>query len=191
MPPTAVPGISDDSLTYVLALRYETDHDPSLEQTLLTLAGTAPTYGTPCPTAAGCDSWSDVPEWDSIAASDEYEATGDQSALTKAERQPSYLAVARSTYGAIRAYFLDRQASLYTVYVFDSGTRCTQVPHRFFASVNGDMIWSGVQQFADTGFKSYLARAVGTATAVDHDLSDGRGVFADLTAGERFTLNRI
>jgi len=102
--------------------------------------------------------------------------------LYRATRQPSYLAAARSHYAAVRAYFLDPNVPLYTVYVFDNGSACTQVPHRFFASVNGDMIWSGAELYHDTGTSAYLEQSVATATAVDRDLSDRRGIFADLQA---------
>jgi hypothetical protein len=175
-----------------------------------------------------------VPQWDSIALADVYEATGDPAALAKAEaafafveqsaafalgacpriryQQPAgagdrlktletdantikaalllyrdthdagYLAAAREHYGAVRAYFLDPRVPLYTVYVFDDGSRCTQVPHRFFASVNGDMIWSGLELYKDTSDRTYLDEALATAHAVDTSLSDGRGLFADLQA---------
>jgi hypothetical protein len=224
----------DDSLTYTLALRYATTHDPALLAPLEALVATAPTYPAPCTSPAGCGGWSDVPEWDSIAASDEYQATGDPAALRKAEaafafvegstayalgacpriryQQPygevnrlktletdanaikaalllyretgggAYLDVARARYAAVRAFFLDPEVPLYTVYVFDDGTSCTPVPHRFFASVNGDMIWSGVELARDTGDGAYLRQAIATARAVDADLADGRGVFADLQA---------
>ena len=102
--------------------------------------------------------------------------------LYRVTGKPEYLAAARTHYDAVRAYFLDPRVPLYTVYVFDDGTTCTPVPHRFFASVNGDMIWSGVELFRVTGVRRYLDDAVATAKAVDRDLSDGRGVFADLQA---------
>ena len=77
---------------------------------------------------------------------------------------------------------MDPRVPLYTVYVFDDGHTCRQLPHRFFASVNGDMIWSGVALYRDTGRRSYLNQAISTAAAVQRYLSDGRGVFADLQA---------
>jgi hypothetical protein len=55
------------------------------------------------------------------------------------------------------------------------------VPGRFFASVNGNMIWNGMALAAATGNEQYLADAVQTAEAVSA-LSDDRGVFADLQA---------
>jgi hypothetical protein len=224
----------DDSLTYALALRYRVTHAGKLLGPLQSLAAGAPSYGAPCAGVSGCNSWSDVPEWDSIALSDEYMATGNPIALRKAEaafalveqsgayalgacpriryQQPgggenqlktletdsnsvkaalllyeethrqSYLDAARSHYGAIRSYFLDPKVPLYSVYVFDNGTTCTQLPHRFFASVNGNMIWAGAELFRLTGVLTYLDEALATAQAVDRDLSDGRGIFVDLQA---------
>jgi hypothetical protein len=68
------------------------------------------------------------------------------------------------------------------VYVFDNGQACTQLPHRFFASVNGDMIWNGLALFHDTGQRAYLRQALATARAASTDLSDSRGIFTDLQA---------
>ena len=96
--------------------------------------------------------------------------------------QAAYLQSATSRYDAVRSYFLDGSASLYTVYVFDDGTTCTQVPHRFFASVNGDMIWNGVELSKLTGHQSYVDDAVATGEAVATRLADSAGVFADLQA---------
>lgn len=224
----------NDSLTYALALRYDATHEADLKAQLLALIGTAHDYPAPCVNTSGCSGWSDVPEWDTIALMDEYQATGDPAALTKAEaafgfveqssayalgacpriryQQPygqdnhlktletdgnaikaalllyratgqvAYLRAAETHYDSVRTYFLDPRVPLYSVYVFDNGSTCSQVPHRFFASVNGDMIWSGVELYRDTGNRAYLAEAVATAQAVDQDLSDGRGVFADLQA---------
>jgi len=224
----------DDSLTYALALQESVGHDRRLRPTLRALANNAPEYGTPCVKVARCGGWSDVPEWDSIALSDEYLATGSPAALAKARRafqyvsrarvfavggcpsipyqQPgggenrlktlettanavkaalllyrdtnehAYLASALNEYQAARRYFMDPRVPLYTVYVFDDGRTCRQLPHRFFASVNGDMIWSGVALYRATGRRSYLNQAISTAAAVQRYLSDGRGVFADLQA---------
>lgn len=235
--PDCATGNSDwgyDSLTYTLFLRYEATKDRSLLVPLRAFVQTAPTYPTPCMNAAACSSWSDVPEWDAIALVDEYEATGDQTALKKAEaafefvdrstvyargacssvpyqqpggganqlktleteanavkaglllyratRDPRYLSTATTGYAAVRTYFLDPAVPLYSVYVFDDGNTCTALPHRFFASVNGDMIWSGVELHRDTGDSVYLAQAVATARAIDRYLSDPRGIFADLQA---------
>jgi hypothetical protein len=102
--------------------------------------------------------------------------------LYRATGVPAYLAAGRARYTAARAYFLDPKANLYTAYVFDDGKACVQLPHRFFASVNGNMIWNGVQLFRDSGVRSYLDQAIATAKAVALDLNDGRGIFADLQA---------
>jgi hypothetical protein len=102
--------------------------------------------------------------------------------LYRATRQQRYLAAARTHYAAVRAYFLDPSVRLYSVYVFDDGSTCTQVPHRFFASVNGDMIWSGVELSRDTGIHGYLDQAIDSAKAVDRYLGDSRGIFTDLQA---------
>src|SRR5262249_43340615 len=67
--------------------------------------------------------------------------------LHAATGDAAYLASARARYDAVRAAFLDRAVPLYTVYIFDDGRACTRLPHRFFASVNGDMIWSGLELF--------------------------------------------
>jgi hypothetical protein len=101
-----------------------------------------------------------------------YDATGDK----------SYLKIATQRYEAVRQYFLDPQVPLYTVYVFDDFAHCTPVPHRFFASVNGEMISNGLELYRATGYQdhTYLDQAVATASAVDADLADARGVFADL-----------
>jgi hypothetical protein len=102
--------------------------------------------------------------------------------LHRATGRAAFLASARDRYAAVRAYFLDPAIPLYSVYVFDDGQTCTQVPHRFFASVNGAMIWSGLELFRVTGTRHYLEEALATARAVDRRLSDERGIFADLQA---------
>src|SRR5262249_38110919 len=101
-----------------------------------------------------------------------YRATGDA----------SYLTTATIRYAAVRSRFLDPAVPLYSVYVFDDRSSCTQVPHRFFASVNGDMIWNGLELSRITGNRAYLDQALATAHAVASDLSDPAGVFADLQA---------
>jgi hypothetical protein len=223
-----------DSLTYVLASRYAATRDRRLLTPLRALVQSAPTFPGPCTAVSGCDSWSDVPEWDAIALMDEYTTTRDGRALAKAKaafayvenssayalgacprilyqqpggalnqlktletdanlikaalllygatQRPDYLAAARSHYEAVRAYFLDPNVALYSVYVFDDGSTCTQVPHRFFASVNGDMIWSGVNLARATGDRAYLDQAISTGRAVADKLGDARGIFADLQA---------
>ena len=102
--------------------------------------------------------------------------------LYRATRDRAYLVSARERYESARAYFLDPAVPLYTVYVFDDGQACRQLPRRFFASANGNMIWSGLELFRDTGQRRYRDEAVATARAVDRRLSDGRGIFADLQA---------
>jgi hypothetical protein len=102
--------------------------------------------------------------------------------LYQETRVTAYLADARARYAAVRRYFLDPAVPLYTTYVFDDGHRCAQLPHRFFASVNGDMIWNGLALYRATGDRAYLVQALGTARAVADDLDDARGIFADLQA---------
>jgi hypothetical protein len=223
-----------DSLTYVLSSRYRATRDGRLLAPLRELVQTAPTFPAPCAGVSGCDSWSDVPEWDAVALMDEYAITRSPAALAKAQaafafvdsssayalgacprilyqqpggeqnrlktletdanlikaalllfratHRPDYLAAARSHYAAVRDYFLDPAVPLYSVYVVDDGSSCTQVPHRFFASVNGDMIWSGVELSRVTGDRAYLGHAIDTGRAIDQKLSDPRGIFADLQA---------
>jgi hypothetical protein len=98
--------------------------------------------------------------------------------LYGATHERAYLDVALRRYAASRRYFLDPAVPLYTVHVIDDGT-CVQSPHRFFASVNGDMIWNGLQLWRATGRPEFYAEALATARAVD-SLSDERGVFVDL-----------
>jgi hypothetical protein len=223
----------DDSLTYALALRESLGHDRRLIPMLRALANNAPAYSVPCVQVSRCG-WSDRAEWDAIALSDEYLATGAPAALVKARnafayvqrarlfslgscpaipyqqpgggenrlktletaangvkaalllykatRERSYLISAIGEYRAARRYFLDSGVPLYTVYVFDDGHACRQLTHRFFASVNGDMIWSGVALYRDTGRRAYRDQAISTAAAVERYLSDGRGVLTDLQA---------
>jgi hypothetical protein len=222
-----------DSLTYALALGWQTAHDESIPPVMSALTVAAPRWPGPC-SGPSCGSWSDVPEWDSIAAVREYQVTGVPDALAKAEaafafvegsdvyglgacpdiryQQPfgqqnrlktletdanavkaaillrqatgdaQYLQSAVTHYAAIRAHFLDPALPLYSVYVFDDGSTCTQVPHRFFASVNGDMIWSGLELSKLTGESAYLDQALATARAVASSLADPAGVYADLQA---------
>lgn len=223
-----------DSLTYAVYLRWQATHDSELASMLKALAATA--YDWPACTGAptSCQ-WSDVPEWDSIADSREYVATGDSGALAKARaaydyvarskmfalgacpdiryqlpqggggglktletdanaikaalllydetRQSQYLRDAQVRYAAVRRHFLDPIMPLYSVYVFDSGSVCTQVPRRFFGSVNGDMIFNSLylHRFVPSN-QTYLKDATATAHAVVTQLSDSRGVYADLQA---------
>jgi hypothetical protein len=94
----------------------------------------------------------------------------------------AYLSQAVAKYAAIRRWFLDPGSSLYTVYVFDAGGRCAPLPGRYFGSVNGNMIWDGLELAILTGDARYRAEATATAAAADRDLADGAGVYADLQA---------
>jgi hypothetical protein len=102
--------------------------------------------------------------------------------LYRATKSAAYLDSAVRRYAAVRKHFLDPNVRLYSVYVFDDGKRCTQVPHRFFASVNGDMIWSGYELSRVTHDTRYRTDALATADAVERRLADPSGVFADLQA---------
>ena len=93
-----------------------------------------------------------------------------------------YLADARTHYDAVRAHFFDRAAHLYTVYVFDDGTTCRAVPHRFFASVNAAMVDAGRMLSDATMDDRYARDAQQTESAIEQELNDGRGVFTDLQA---------
>lgn len=93
-----------------------------------------------------------------------------------------YLTQAEQHYQAVRQYYLSPGTSLYTVYVFDNGTSCTQVPAQYFGSVNGLMIWNGYTLAQLTGQRSYLNEAIATAQGVAAYLGDGTGVYADLQA---------
>lgn len=90
-----------------------------------------------------------------------------------------YLKKAMTRYDAVRRYYLDPDVPLYTVYVFDDGRRCVQLPHRFYASVNGNMIDAGLRLYDATSDRRYLREAIATAKAVDGDLIDGRKIFVD------------
>ncbi|HYZ15210.1 MAG TPA: hypothetical protein VE591_02370 [Candidatus Acidoferrum sp.] len=103
--------------------------------------------------------------------------------LYRLTRDPSYLSSAVAHYKAAREAYLDPAVPLYTVHVIDDGIHCVPVDHRFFASVNGDMIWNGLALSHETGVDAYAGEAVATAHAVDDLLGDGRGVFVD-AAGE-------
>jgi hypothetical protein len=100
--------------------------------------------------------------------------------LHSATQDSMYLDRAIAKYQAIRSYFLDPDAPLYTAYVYDDGTKCTQLPRRFFASVNGNMIWAGLALFDATQTTSYRDDALATAHAVVDHLSDPSGLYANL-----------
>ena len=107
--------------------------------------------------------------------------------LYQITHQRSYLTQAELHYQAVRQYYLSPGTSLYTVYVFDNGTSCTQVPAQYFGSVNGLMIWNGYTLAQLTGQQSYLAEAIATGRDVAADLGDGTGVYADLQAENDIT----
>ncbi|HUB08095.1 MAG TPA: hypothetical protein VMB50_13890 [Myxococcales bacterium] len=223
-----------DSMTDALYLRWVQTKDPAIVPVMAALGETAAAW-PPC-NLPGCQSLSDVPQWDSVAASRVYAVTQDAGSLARAESDfaevdasdafalgacpsidyqqagaggganqmktletdsnylkaaillfeetsdPSYLAKAVAKYGAIREYFLDPDVPLYTAYVFDDGGVCSQLPRRFFASVNGNLIWAGVHLATATGEASYLDDAVATGSAVAADLGDARGLYAALEA---------
>jgi hypothetical protein len=102
--------------------------------------------------------------------------------LYGATRRVRYLDDAKTLYAAVRAHFLDPRLPLYTTYVFDDNGTCTQIPRQFFGSVNGDMIFNGLDLYRYTAVRSYLEHARATVHAVSADLSDGRGVYAQLQA---------
>jgi hypothetical protein len=102
--------------------------------------------------------------------------------LYQVTHERSYRDDAVRAYAAVRKWFFDPAASLYSVYVFDDGQRCVQVPHRFFASVNGNMIWSGITLAKLTGHASYAREALATGRAVARSLADPAGIFVDLQA---------
>jgi len=222
-----------DSLTYTLFFHWKTTRDASVVPYFKTLEQTAPMYGGPC-IGSACKSWSDVPEWDSVAASRDYEITADALALTKAKaayervegsdayalgacpkiryqipfggggglktletdanaikaglllyrytKDSTYLTTAIARYAAVRRYFLDPQVALYTVYVFDNGKTCAQLPHRFFSSINGLMMTNSFTLAQLTGNATYLHDAQATAAAVRWYLSDQDGIHEDLQA---------
>jgi hypothetical protein len=102
--------------------------------------------------------------------------------LFSATSDAAYLGDAKRLYAAVRQYFLDPSLPLYTVYLFDNGVICSQVPKQFFGSVNGDMIFNALTLFRTTGNGSYLNDALATTHAVATQLADGRGIYAQLQA---------
>jgi hypothetical protein len=101
--------------------------------------------------------------------------------LAQRTHRAEYLDQARRRYSAIRHWFFDPVAGLYTVYVFDDGRTCRALPHRFFASVNGIMIDAGLELARATGDERFAREARATAHAI-LALDDGRGIFTDLQA---------
>jgi hypothetical protein len=221
-----------DALTETLYLHWQTTRDSNVIPFFRALEKTSPNY-EPCRGIA-CKQWSDVPEWDSVAASREYEVIGSEAALAKAAaayrsvensdvyargacpavryqhpfgkggglktleteanaikaalllyrftKSPAFLLAAIRRYSAVRRYFLDRQVPLYSVYLFDDGIHCIQLPQRFFASVNGLMIGNGLMLWRFTGNSKYRRQAVSTALAIDQHLADARGIYENLQA---------
>ena len=74
-----------DAMTYALFLYWQITRAPSVPPIMKALTTTAPTYDP------GTDSWSDVPMWDSVAASRAYQVTGDAAALNKAKAAFAYV----------------------------------------------------------------------------------------------------
>jgi hypothetical protein len=104
-------------------------------------------------------------------------------ALYKRTNDAAYLTKATTAYAAIRQYYLDtRGDNLYSVYVFDTGGVCTQKTGRYYSSVNGNMIYSGIKLKQYTGDGSFLTQAIATAHDVDTKLADASGVHAQLQA---------
>jgi hypothetical protein len=102
--------------------------------------------------------------------------------LYQITHQHEYLVQAEGQYQADRQYFLSPGVPLYTLYVFDNGSSCQQIPAQYFASVNGNMIWDGYTLAGLTGNGAYRGEAIATARAVEAHLGDGAGVYADLQA---------
>jgi hypothetical protein len=102
--------------------------------------------------------------------------------LHRATGGARFLEKARARYAAIRRWFFEPASGLYTAYLFDDGTACRPLPRRTFASVNGAMIWNGLELARATGAAGYREQALGTARAIAAHLVDGAGVFADVQA---------
>jgi hypothetical protein len=107
--------------------------------------------------------------------------------LYQITHRSSYLAQAEEQYKAVQRYFLSPGVPLYTVYVFDNGSSCQQVPAQYYASVNGNMIWAGYYLALATGNSAYLGQALATAHAVADQLGDATGVYANLQADNDIT----
>jgi hypothetical protein len=104
-------------------------------------------------------------------------------ALYERTKDGSYLDKAKTMYAAIRKWYLDtRGDQLYSVYVFDTGGACAQKTGRYYSSVNGNMIYSGIKLQQLTGDMQYLTDAIATAHDVDTKLADASGIHADLQA---------
>jgi Glycosyl hydrolase family 76 len=104
-------------------------------------------------------------------------------ALYRRTNDATYLVKAETMYAAIRQYYLDtRGDNLYSVYVFDDAGVCTQKNGRYYSSVNGNMIYSGMKLKQYTGDGTYLSQALATAHDVETKLADASGIHADLQA---------
>jgi Glycosyl hydrolase family 76 len=104
-------------------------------------------------------------------------------ALYKRTNDAGYLDKAKTMYAAIRQFYLDtRGDALYSVYVFDTAGTCAQKTGRYYSSVNGNMIYSGMKLKQYTGDAQYLTDALATAHDVDTKLADPSGIHADLQA---------
>lgn len=116
----------------------------------------------------------------------ETEATAIKGALLlyRFTRNSYYLNAAKRHYQAVRAHFLEPKFSLYSVFVFDTGSTCKRVPQRFFASVNGEMISDGLALSRWTRDMTYRDQAFATAEAVDMELSDANCIFVDMEADD-------
>jgi hypothetical protein len=78
-----------DTLTAALYFRWTLAKDASIPPMMTALDANGPSYGS-C-TAQSCVTWSDVPLWDSVAASQEYLVTQAPSALKRAEEAFAYV----------------------------------------------------------------------------------------------------
>ncbi|HEX4622407.1 MAG TPA: hypothetical protein VH208_12660 [Myxococcaceae bacterium] len=96
--------------------------------------------------------------------------------------RPDLLLDAKTRYAAVRQHYLDPHLPLYTTYLFDDGKQCTPLPGRFFASVNGNMAWNGFALQEATGDPTFGVEALATLGQWDVQLSDNRGVYANLEA---------
>jgi hypothetical protein len=91
----------------------------------------------------------------------------------------SYVDRAERRYLAARKYYFDPKAGLYTAYVIDDGKHCTQVPRRFLAGVNGNMIYTAYLLGTTRG-QIYRDQALAEAKTAATKLNDARGIFAGL-----------
>ena len=104
-------------------------------------------------------------------------------ALYQHTNNSEYLEKAIAVYNAVRGGYLDKGGSnLYSVYVFDMDGVCAQVLGRYYSSINGNMIYSGMKLQQLTGDGVYFFQANATASDISSVLADGRGVHVDLQA---------